>query len=69
MRQDIDLSLTIVNLACMRILFNVSNCLLNHLSISATLKLKTALMEVYHSYYCSMVIEESYDQLKFSYII
>lgn len=70
MRQDIDLSLTIVNLACTCILLNVSNCLLNHLGISAILKLKTsALMKVYHSYYCSMVIEESYGQLNFSYIL
>lgn len=69
MRQDIDLSLAIVNLACTCILFNVSNCLLYHLCISPILKLKTALMKVYHSYYCSMVTEEGYNKLKFSYIL
>jgi len=70
MRQDIDLSLTVVNLARTCTLFHVSNCLLNHLCISPILKLKTSvLMKVYHSYYCSMVIEETYDQLKFSYIL
>lgn len=26
-------------------------------------------MKVYHSYYCSMVTEEGYNQLKFSYIL
>lgn len=65
-----DIDLTIVNLACTCILFNVSNRLLNHFCISAILKLKTsALMKVYHSYCCSMVTEESYDQLKFSCIL